>query len=379
MILTSVPSYPVGRVPAAFRKRLVYEEGKGDEKVFRTSIFPFEIHSTLERIIAYLFFTVSTLVFLSLHGRKRFMCDAYILSSPPVTMSILAPFIGIVFRRPYFNDVRDLWPEALQGTYIGSSGPIARMVQMLQLYGLRQAKAVGTVTPGLMRRVERTMKLNHISRPLYYIPNGVDLGKFRPLDGEEGERRLGPPGSEMVLYSGIIGRSQKLENIVEAFRRVADERKNAVLYLIGRGDAEASVRAAIARNGLGERVRLIDPVPRSELMRYIHESKVCLVPLHENQVDALTTKFFEYLACERPVIATSSRNLQEILSESGAGIFVSINDLTALAASMTRLLEDDSLGKKMGRQGRAFLEKSIFNRTESANTLAKAITNMVVR
>jgi glycosyltransferase involved in cell wall biosynthesis len=378
-VLTEVPSYPTGQVPQGFRNRLIFEDRREGARVFRAAIFPFKVDSIFDRVVAYTFFLISAAAFICLWGRKRFLCDAYILSTPPVTMNALAPIIGAVLRRPILNDVRDFWPEALQGTYIGRSGIRARTIQMLQLLGIRRSKSVVTVTPGLMDRVDRAMKSNRISRPLYYVPNGVDLGLFKASDVpmESAGERLTPPGSKTILYSGILSRSQKPENVIRAFKLVAEKRSDAMLLLIGRGDAEATVKEMIERTGLGDRVRLLDPVPRETLISYIRESAVCLVPLHENQVDALTTKFFEYLACEKPVIATSSNNLKEILSESGAGLFVSINDEASLASAITSLLSDEALGKRMGKQGRSYLEKSVFNRSESVKTLAGAISVMV--
>ena len=63
----------------------------------------------------------------------------------------------------------------------------------------------------------------------------------------------------------------------------------------------------------------------------------------------------ESMACAKPVISTLSGSIPEVIGE--AGILVQPNDYLSLSTEITRLIEDESLRKILGKKARARSEE----------------------
>src|SRR5204862_1242800 len=94
------------------------------------------------------------------------------------------------------------------------------------------------------------------------IPNGVDVGRFRPLDRATARTCLGIPlSTRLVLTVGRLHRSKGLATLVDALKQLAHEDPELRLVILGDSDPEADatpdIRAAVARCELQGRVTLV--------------------------------------------------------------------------------------------------------------------------
>jgi len=110
------------------------------------------------------------------------------------------------------------------------------------------------------------------------------------------------------------------------------------------GDSErdpsttATLRRAIAKAGLGERIALVGAVSPSELQQhYIAADLFVLASRHEGYGMA----YAEAIAHGLPVIGTTAGAIPEAVPE-GAGVLVPPEDVPALAAALGRLLSDSA-------------------------------------
>src|SRR5262249_26044296 len=67
------------------------------------------------------------------------------------------------------------------------------------------------------------------------------------------------------------------------------------------------------------------------------------------------TKLFEYLAMERPVVASRLGQIQEILADGESALLVEPGNAQALGAAIRRLAEDAPLRERLGRNARAMV------------------------
>jgi glycosyltransferase involved in cell wall biosynthesis len=73
------------------------------------------------------------------------------------------------------------------------------------------------------------------------------------------------------------------------------------------------------------------------------------VPLES---DGMSRVLFEYLAAGRPVIAARTGVVPEVLTDGKQALLVPAGDASALAAAVTRLLDDAELAARLGKAGR---------------------------
>src|SRR5207247_1343444 len=64
----------------------------------------------------------------------------------------------------------------------------------------------------------------------------------------------------------------------------------------------------------------------------------------------------EAMACETPVVASAVGGILEVVVDGETGILVPPADPAALAAALTRVLDDPALGRRMGQAGRKRVE-----------------------
>ena len=63
-------------------------------------------------------------------------------------------------------------------------------------------------------------------------------------------------------------------------------------------------------------------------------------------------KLWEYLACARPVVATAGAGYGDLIEALGAGLSVQGEDVSSLAAGMSRLIRNPETATRMGQSGR---------------------------
>jgi glycosyltransferase involved in cell wall biosynthesis len=135
----------------------------------------------------------------------------------------------------------------------------------------------------------------------------------------------------------------------------------ARLYLVGAGNNagdERHLRRRIAAEGLEGHVVLTGQLEREHAWEYVAVADVCVSPFRdiESLQSTSPTKLIEYMALERPVVASRHPEQDEILRESGAGLSAPYTE-DAFAAAIVQILEDPASARAMGRRGRAWVRE----------------------
>lgn len=173
---------------------------------------------------------------------------------------------------------------------------------------------------------------------------------------------LGPPAGEgTVVYLGTLARSRRLEMIVRAFRRVADELPHAKLLFVGGGDDpsdQAALEREVDRLDLRSNVVFTGFLPRDKALEYVGRADVCLSPFYPTPIFNSTspTKLIEYMALGRAVVGNHHPEQRMLIEESQCGISVEWDE-GEFAAAMIELLRDPERCAAMGRRGRRYVRE----------------------
>jgi glycosyltransferase involved in cell wall biosynthesis len=87
-------------------------------------------------------------------------------------------------------------------------------------------------------------------------------------------------------------------------------------------------------------------------------SRFVVVPVREVKFDAGVTALTEAMAMGKAVIATRTPGLADLFDDGEEGLFVPPGDAAALRAAIQRLLDDPAEAERMGRAGRARIERA---------------------
>jgi glycosyltransferase involved in cell wall biosynthesis len=202
------------------------------------------------------------------------------------------------------------------------------------------AMALELTVPSLQHRVRRMLAVSsHVSRRaseagvepelLRVVPNFVDL----PAQ----DRRPDGPGPSPILYVGPAAPHKGRQVLLEAFRSV--DRPGLSLQLVG-GDGTAEAPGV---TDLGHRAE-------ADLAELYRGARFVVVP--SVWPDPCPTVALEAMAWGRPVIASATGGLTDIVEDGVTGLLVPPKDPAALLRAIIRLLDDPELCETLGQGAR---------------------------
>lgn len=188
--------------------------------------------------------------------------------------------------------------------------PLIGLIGLVQRLSLAYADRALTVTTNLRDRlVERgaradkiTVLVNVPDERLVEAARRPELAARAQAVREQSRRR----GTVRLLCHGTIEQRYGIELIVQAIGRLKDDLPGLEFRLMGKGDHLEAVLDEARRLGVAERVAYLGFVPLDTMLVELMAADLTIVPMRANPYSQLvhTNKMFEYLAFERPVIAS---------------------------------------------------------------------------
>ena len=181
-----------------------------------------------------------------------------------------------------------------------------------------------------------------------YLPNGVDLSRFRSGDKAEARAVLGleqdvPLAVQIARFESV----KDHETSLGAFSRVLQVRPDARLILVGHGSREAWIRRKVTELGIGHGVSILEPVADPSIL-YRAADMVVLSSASEG----LPRVLVEAGASARPALTTDVGGCSEIVLNGKTGFVVPAGNPQAMADRWLMLLNDSDHGLRLGRAAR---------------------------
>jgi glycosyltransferase involved in cell wall biosynthesis len=134
------------------------------------------------------------------------------------------------------------------------------------------------------------------------------------------------------------------------------ELPNALLLLIGGGDAWPVLERMVQEHGLQDRVRLLPRMPYEQMMQYTRNADLGLSLDKDTNLNyrfSLPNKLFDYFRAGIPVLVTDLPEVAGIVRKYGAGVVIPTADPPRITAEV-RALQGDPARRA------ALHEKAIF-------------------
>ena len=182
-------------------------------------------------------------------------------------------------------------------------------------------------------RAERGLDRSDI-RVIY---NGVDHSLYT---ADPAAGRFDRP---TFAYVGRLKQYKRLELAVDAIRRLHRQGIDARLIIAGKGDYEAQLRR-YAEARAPDLVEFRGFVADQEKVDLLRKAWATVYP-SPKEGWGLTN--IEAAACGTPTVASDSPGLRESVAHGQSGLLVPHGDVSALAAAMRRIVEDDRLRSQL--------------------------------
>jgi glycosyltransferase involved in cell wall biosynthesis len=350
-VLTTFPNYPTGIVPPEYHGRMMQRETLEGVQVVRVWSYTSPNKGFLRRILAQLSFgCVAPL----LGGKEVGHPDIIIVQSPPLFDAIAARMLAWRKHCPFIFMVSDLWPESAVQLGALRNRLFIRLSEWLEWSTYQKAGLVWVVTEGIR---DRLLQRGLPPERIFFLTNGVDAARFRPLPEAQARAELGWDDRFTVLYAGTHGLSHGLTTILDVAEQLLDRHEIHIVF-VGDGAEKADLVAQAQRRKL-KNVSFLDPLPHHQVPILLSAADVCLVHVRKLPVfeGMLPIKMFEAMACARPIllaIGGEARKLAE--QEAGAAIYVEPENANALVSAILHLREHPDQAELLGRRGRACIE-----------------------
>ena len=199
------------------------------------------------------------------------------------------------------------------------------------------------------------------SEKIIVIPPGVDTSRFYPIPDDEAKEAIECGGCKRLLL--YVGRIEPLKGIDILIRALAMVRESGVLEkecfslaIIG-GDPDAPpekmsaemarLRALCVELHLEDLVLFLGKRDQATLPYYYSAADVLIMPSHYESFGMVA---LEAMACGTPVVASQVGGLAFLVQDGVNGFVVPGKNPTALANTLTHLIQQPELRERLGRQ-----------------------------
>jgi glycosyltransferase involved in cell wall biosynthesis len=211
-------------------------------------------------------------------------------------------------------------------------------------WAIRSADAVTAIsnhTAGEIREL--------VPRDVTVIPFGATIERTDPEP-----RPLSPdPGPLTVLFVGRLVERKGLKYLIEALKLVR-EKLDTRLVMIGDGSERSSLEVQVRKLGLGDAVTFAGFISPEQKESYLQGCSVFVLPAvrdAKGDVEGLGTVLLEAMLHHKPVIASESGGITDIVKHEQTGLLVKERDVQGLATAIVRLLTDRQLSAALGERG----------------------------
>jgi glycosyltransferase involved in cell wall biosynthesis len=189
-------------------------------------------------------------------------------------------------------------------------------------------------------------------RKVHFISNGIDLERFKNVNGDQVRKDLNINEDEIIL--GMVANIRPEKNhkcLISAFNIVSEETENVRLLLVGVDFMNGEIHRFVS-DRMKEKVLFLGL--RKDVPNILKALDIfCLPSIYEG----LPLTLLEAMACGVPVIGADVLGINEVIKNNVNGLLFSNNDEKKLANLIKMLLNDSDLRKRISQEGRSFVER----------------------
>jgi len=278
----------------------------------------------------------------AVHAGKRLLKRndfALIYSSgPPNSTHVIAWQLSRRTGLPWVADLRDLWDQ-----YPDSYNPWrwhwrAKLDDWLEKKVLGGATHLVAVSEEMRRHL---LQKRVAARPekITVITNGFDPVDFAALPPPAHSPRF------TVVHSGTLFPWRSIRPFLAAWQRLPHPE---LLRLELLGIVPESDCRAIQASGLATQIEIKAYLPYRETLRHLinADASLLLIGRQPHAANVLTSKLFDYIGAQRPILALGPPGMaRQLIEAENLGVALAEDDTPAIAAVLADWLKQKSLGR----------------------------------
>jgi len=212
---------------------------------------------------------------------------------------------------------------------------------------------------------------------IFLIPNCADLDLFTPQVEGILRKKYNLSNSFICIHTGAMGTVNGLDIVIEMAKILKEKDPQVIFVLIGEGSKKEELIAKKEKFSL-DNVLILDAVPKKELPKYIVDADLGLMTVANIKIleHNCANKFFDYLACGRPILLNYGGWMKDEVEKAGCGAGVKPGNPKKMVEAILKLKNNHQLRQRMSALSRK-LAKEKFDRLKLAKELETVLKKSI--
>jgi colanic acid biosynthesis glycosyl transferase WcaI len=302
--------------------------------------------------------------------------DAIVVETDPPVLGALGALLKSWHRCRLMYYLQDLFPEVGLATGRLKPGLLTALLRWMTQFGFRHADRIIVLGEDMRTRVAAR---GIDPKKIFIVSNWTDTQQVRPLSAVSPLRQAWQlNGQFVVMYSGNLGLSQGLEQVLHA----AKELQGAPVRFIfvGEGGAKADLQATAAALSL-RNVTFLPYQSKEQLSESLGAADLHLIPLRRGLAGCIVpSKLYGILAAGKPYLAAvdADSEVARITRAEQPGLLIEPDSAPQLVEAIRWCLTHRSELTAMGERGRR-LAVAQFDRRLATSRFAEIVEEAVSR
>ena len=169
-----------------------------------------------------------------------------------------------------------------------------------------------------------------------------------------------PNGSVRIITIGRLVEKKALDYSIRAVAKLAERNLNIEYKIFGDGPLRGELQQLIEELRLARTTKLLGSKHQQEITEILNDAHIFMAPsmtAKDGDQDGPLNVLKEAMAMGLPVVSTYHAGIPELIEDGVSGLLVPEYDIDALVEKLSYLIEHPEIWSRMGRAGRAHVEK----------------------
>ena len=177
-----------------------------------------------------------------------------------------------------------------------------------------------------------------------------------------------------ILFVGRLERRKGIHRLLEVIPEIMHNHNNIILDIVGQKNApgpdgityEDGFKNKYGKESWFKRVIFHGPVSEARLQQFYRECDIFVAPSLYESFGLIYTEAWQYEKC---VIGSRTGGVPEVVQDGVNGLLAEPDDAGTLKDALLKLINDNDLRIKLGKEGRKRLETELSSEVMTENTI----------
>ncbi len=239
-------------------------------------------------------------------------------------------------------DLHENWPALLNVTPYTKTlaGQLLCSIKQWEDYEKKYLPVADRIIVVVEEAKQRIQSLSIDLPEVYVVSNTINLNDLLPGD----RQRKANKEKTIFVYEGGVTYHRGLQNVINAFAKIGDPRKNAEMWIIGDGSYLSTLKKLSGSLNLNDTVKFFGWQPQVEVFKLVGSADFALIPhIKSPQTDASAPhKLFHYMYMNVPLIASNCNSIERIIKETSTGYIYKHENLDELSKLIEHIIKQET-------------------------------------